>query len=172
MDNVVYLFYTRTINGQSKAMYVERTYWHNTNTRTLLSILIDRIRRTISGFYRVVGRYIKSNLRLERPASSQYASLLTSITSSAILLKCTNIMTRLTVIVAATVQNGIGQNGKLPWHIHKDMNYFAQATTKAPEGTLNAVVMGRNTWESIPERFRPLKDRMNIVISRNNAYEL
>ena len=52
------------------------------------------------------------------------------------------------------------------------MNYFAQATTKAPEGTLNAVVMGRNTWESIPERFRPLKDRMNIVISRNNAYEL
>lgn len=81
-------------------------------------------------------------------------------------------MTRFTVIVAATLQNGIGQNGKLAWHIRKDMNYFAQATTKAPEGMLNAVVMGRNTWESIPETFRPLKNRMNIVISRNSAYEL
>ena len=50
MDNVVYLFYTRTINGQSKAMYVERTYWHNTNTCTLLSILFNRIQRTICGF--------------------------------------------------------------------------------------------------------------------------
>ena len=81
-------------------------------------------------------------------------------------------MSRLTLIVAATLENGIGQNGGLPWHLPKDMAYFAKATSNAPEGKKNAVVMGRNTWESIPMKFRPLKDRVNVVISRNKEYQL
>jgi len=81
-------------------------------------------------------------------------------------------MSRLTLIVAATKSNAIGQNGRLPWRLPKEMAYFAQVTSTAPEGHANAVIMGRNTWESIPQRFRPLKKRVNIVISRNKDYQL
>lgn len=81
-------------------------------------------------------------------------------------------MSRLTLIVAATKSNGIGQNGQLPWHLPKEMKYFAHVTSTAPEDHANAVIMGRNTWESIPQKFKPLKNRVNIVISRNKDYQL
>jgi len=81
-------------------------------------------------------------------------------------------MTRLTIIVAATLTNGIGQNSRLPWRLSKEMAYFARITSNAPEGSANAVVMGRNTWESIPKKFRPLPKRVNVVISSNKQYEL
>ena len=81
-------------------------------------------------------------------------------------------MTKLTVIVAATVSNGIGQSSRLPWRLPQEMAYFARVTSNAPDGTKNAVIMGRKTWESIPTKFRPLKDRINAVISRNQDYAL
>ncbi|KAG2023518.1 dihydrofolate reductase [Coprinopsis cinerea AmutBmut pab1-1] len=81
-------------------------------------------------------------------------------------------MSRLTIIVAATKANGIGKGSNLPWRLAKEMKYFARATSEAPEGTRNAVVMGRTTWESIPEKFRPLPNRVNVVVSRNENYEL
>ncbi|KAJ6519796.1 dihydrofolate reductase-like domain-containing protein [Mycena sanguinolenta] len=81
-------------------------------------------------------------------------------------------MSRLTIIVAATKSNGIGQNSQLPWRLAKEMAYFARVTSNAPEGASNAVIMGRNTWESIPPKFRPLKNRVNIVISRNASYDV
>src|SRR5690606_24683677 len=59
-----------------------------------------------------------------------------------------------------------------PWRLAKEMKYFARATSEAPEGTRNADVMGRTTWESIPEKFRPLPNRVNVVVSRNEKYEL
>jgi dihydrofolate reductase len=77
-----------------------------------------------------------------------------------------------TAIVAATRSNGIGKGGTLPWRLPKEMAYFAQVTSRAPEGAVNAVVMGRNTWESIPAKFRPLRRRMNVVISSNKSYEV
>ncbi|KAG6331429.1 hypothetical protein ID866_7662 [Astraeus odoratus] len=79
-------------------------------------------------------------------------------------------MSGLTVIVAATKSNGIGQNGSMPWHIPKDLAYFSCVTTCAPPGKLNALIMGRGTWESIPPKFRPLKNRLNAVLSRNSTY--
>lgn len=79
-------------------------------------------------------------------------------------------MTSLTLIVAATLANGIGQGSRLPWRLPQEMAYFARVTTAAPEGSANAVIMGRNTWESIPPKFRPLKQRKNIVISSNADY--
>jgi hypothetical protein len=81
-------------------------------------------------------------------------------------------MSRLTIIVAATTSNGIGSNSRLPWRLPAEMKYFARVTSNAPEGKQNYVVMGRNTWESIPKRFRPLVRRVNVVISRNPDYDL
>ncbi|KAK1781727.1 dihydrofolate reductase-like domain-containing protein [Copromyces sp. CBS 386.78] len=79
----------------------------------------------------------------------------------------------LTLVLAATRDMGIGLNGGLPWTgLKKEMAYFARVTKRLPgqlTGTkaLNAVIMGRKTWDSIPPKFRPLKGRLNIVISRS-----
>ncbi|TVY92210.1 Dihydrofolate reductase [Lachnellula willkommii] len=75
----------------------------------------------------------------------------------------------LTLIVAATSKMGIGLRSTLPWTgLKKEMAYFARVTKRAPTpGTTNTVIMGRKTWDSIPPRFRPLKERQNIVISRS-----
>lgn len=80
----------------------------------------------------------------------------------------------LTLIVAATRKMGIGLNGSMPWTgLRKEMQYFARVTTRlppqAPTGAVNAVIMGRKTWDSIPPKFRPLKGRLNIVITRSAA---
>ncbi|KAL8419932.1 hypothetical protein RB594_002911 [Gaeumannomyces avenae] len=74
----------------------------------------------------------------------------------------------LTLIVAATRAMGIGLAGALPWTgLRREMAYFARVTKRAPPGAaVNAVVMGRRTWDSIPPRFRPLKGRLNVVLSR------
>ena len=78
----------------------------------------------------------------------------------------------LTLIVAATKANGFGQSGSLPWRLPLEMAYFARVTSHAPDGVPNAVIMGRKTWESIPKKFKPLKDRVNVVVSRDSSYNL
>ncbi|KAI8635051.1 dihydrofolate reductase [Xylariaceae sp. FL1651] len=84
----------------------------------------------------------------------------------------------LTLVVAATRNMGIGRNGTLPWTgLKKEMAYFARVTRRLPSSAdpvqsppaMNAVIMGRKTWDSIPPKFRPLKGRLNIVISRSHA---
>jgi len=78
---------------------------------------------------------------------------------------------RLQMIVAATESLGIGINGGLPWRIKRDMKFFKDKTTETHEtGKLNAVIMGRKSWESIPAKFRPLPGRLNIVISSQPEY--
>ncbi|CAO1618212.1 unnamed protein product [Parajaminaea phylloscopi] len=77
----------------------------------------------------------------------------------------------LSLIVALSPTNGIGLNGGLPWSLKREMAYFRRATTFVPaeehaRGARNAVIMGRTTWESIPAKFRPLKGRINVVVSR------
>ncbi|KAF2270310.1 dihydrofolate reductase [Lojkania enalia] len=84
----------------------------------------------------------------------------------------------LTLILAATPSLGIGKAGTLPWPmLKKEMGFFARVTKRvspsqgeeieAGKRRVNAVVMGRRTWESIPQKFRPLKDRLNAVITRS-----
>ena len=72
------------------------------------------------------------------------------------------------LIVAMDKENGIGLNGTLPWKLSSDMTFFKEktSTTKSPNKT-NAVIMGRKTYDSIPEKFRPLPNRQNIILSRN-----
>ncbi|MXQ99358.1 hypothetical protein E5288_WYG003409 [Bos mutus] len=71
-------------------------------------------------------------------------------------------------IVAVSQNMGIGKNGNLPWPLlRNEFQYFQRMTTlSSVEGKQNVVIMGRKTWFSIPEKNRPLKDRINIVLSR------
>ncbi|XP_012371651.1 dihydrofolate reductase-like [Octodon degus] len=73
----------------------------------------------------------------------------------------------LNCIVAVSQNMGIGRNRDLPWTpLRNEFNYFQRmTTTTSVEGKQNLVVMGRKTWFSIPEKNRPLKDRINIVLS-------
>ena len=81
---------------------------------------------------------------------------------------------KINLIVAACGKSlGIGLNGELPWRLTSEMKYFAETTTKTKDPSkINAVIMGRKTWESIPMKFRPLKNRYNIILSRQANYSL
>ena len=78
------------------------------------------------------------------------------------------------LIVAACGKSlGIGLNGELPWKLKSEMKYFAETTSKTKDiDKINAVIMGRKTWESIPLKFRPLKNRFNVILSRQANYSL
>ncbi|MCM1152112.1 MAG: dihydrofolate reductase [Muribaculum sp.] len=66
-------------------------------------------------------------------------------------------------IIAAVARDGaIGINGDLIWHLPGDLPRFKALTLDT------TLVMGRKTWESLP--FRPLKDRRNIIVTRNADY--
>jgi dihydrofolate reductase len=68
-------------------------------------------------------------------------------------------------IVVARAGNGvIGRDGGLPWHLPTDMRRFRELTSG------HAVVMGRKTYESIPDRYRPLPERRNLVLSTNRDW--
>jgi dihydrofolate reductase len=69
------------------------------------------------------------------------------------------------VMIAAVARNGvIGRDNALLWHLPEDMRHFRTATAGC------AVIMGRKTWDSLPERFRPLPGRRNIVVTRQPAW--
>ncbi len=76
------------------------------------------------------------------------------------------------IIVACDEQGGIGKGGALPWHIPSDLKHFKEVTTAPYGAAQNVVMMGRKTWESIPEKFRPLPLRLNVVITSQDNYAL
>lgn len=77
------------------------------------------------------------------------------------------------IIVAVDLKQGIGKNGTLPWHLPADMEHFKQVTESTEsESKKNAVIMGRKTWESLPDKFRPLPRRLNVVLTHNKNLSL
>jgi len=110
------------------------------------------------------------------------------------------------LILAVSKNNGIGKDGKLPWNLPTDMQFFKSVTTKIFDRNenfnkmisekmirssyqpifdilkdsqtfeknylkkKNIVVMGRQTWESIPIKFKPLENRINVVLSRDSEF--
>ena len=69
-------------------------------------------------------------------------------------------------LIFARARNGvIGKDNTLPWHLPEDLAHFKQTTLGQP------VVMGRKTWESLPQKFRPLPGRTNIVVTRQTNWQ-
>ncbi len=66
------------------------------------------------------------------------------------------------LIVAVSENNVIGKDNDLIWRLPKDMKFFKEKTLG------HFVLMGRKNFESIPEKFRPLPDRVNIVVTRGD----
>lgn len=72
--------------------------------------------------------------------------------------------TTVTLLWAQDRTGAIGRDNTVPWHVPEDLRRFRELTGTAP------VVMGRKTWESLPDRFRPLPRRPNVVITRSASY--
>jgi dihydrofolate reductase len=70
----------------------------------------------------------------------------------------------ISIIVAVAENNAIGKNNQLLWHLPADMKFFKEKTIG------HCVITGRKNYESIPEKFRPLPNRTNIVITRQKNY--
>lgn len=71
---------------------------------------------------------------------------------------------RISIIVAHSKNMAIGKANSLLWRLPDDLKRFKTLTSGHP------VIMGRKTWESLPEKFRPLPGRTNIVVTRDASY--
>jgi dihydrofolate reductase len=71
---------------------------------------------------------------------------------------------KIKLIVAMDLNNGIGKNNDLMWHLPSDMRFFKETTLN------QIVVMGRKNFESIPEKFRPLSNRENVILTRQENF--
>jgi dihydrofolate reductase len=68
------------------------------------------------------------------------------------------------LVWAQTTAGVIGKDGDMPWHLPEDMKHFTRLTTGHP------VIMGRKTWLSFPDKYRPLPGRTNIVVTRQEGW--
>lgn len=87
---------------------------------------------------------------------------------------------KISIVVCVDIDNGISLNGQIPWKFKKDLKLFKNLTEKSinPLDNIdnnnitkpNVVIMGRKTYEDIPTIYRPLKNRINIVLTSNKDY--
>lgn len=70
------------------------------------------------------------------------------------------------IIVAVSDNGVIGVKNDLPWHLPKDMKFFKETT----QG--HAIITGRKNYESIPEKYRPLPGRFNILLTKQEGYSV
>ena len=71
---------------------------------------------------------------------------------------------KVSLIVAMDLDRGIGRDNDLMWHLPNDMKFFKETTQD------HIVVMGRKNYDSIPEKYRPLPKRENVVLTRNTEF--
>jgi dihydrofolate reductase len=69
------------------------------------------------------------------------------------------------LVWAQAANRVVGRDNAIPWRIPEDMAHFRALTTGA------TVIMGRRTWDSLPARFRPLPDRVNVVLTRSASFD-
>ncbi len=70
----------------------------------------------------------------------------------------------ISIIAALSRNRVIGRNNDLPWKLPDDMKYFMETTRG------NTVIMGRKNYDSLPQRFKPLPNRTNIVVTRRQNF--
>lgn len=84
-------------------------------------------------------------------------------------------MKRLALVAACCRSHGIGKDGDLPWRLKSELEFFSRITSTVLHGQTNsgddvvkknAVIMGMRTYMAIPPRYRPLRNRVNVVLSR------
>jgi dihydrofolate reductase len=73
-------------------------------------------------------------------------------------------LTGIGMVWAQSSTGVIGRGGGMPWHLPEDLVHFSRLTKGHP------VIMGRKTWESFPDKYRPLPGRTNIVITRQEGW--
>ncbi|MDP9694187.1 UNVERIFIED_ORG: dihydrofolate reductase [Arthrobacter globiformis] len=73
-------------------------------------------------------------------------------------------MSGIGLVWAQTPAGVIGKDGDMPWNLPEDLKHFTKVTTGHP------VIMGRKTWLSFPAKYRPLPNRTNIVITRQENW--
>lgn len=79
---------------------------------------------------------------------------------------------KISIILASDSDGWIWRNNNLAWNIPLDIKYFKDTTSNTKDlAKHNAVIMWRKTWESIPSKFRPLKNRINCILSRTLKVE-
>jgi dihydrofolate reductase len=77
----------------------------------------------------------------------------------------------ISLILACNINGGIGYDKQIPWYVPGELQKFKEITSEVQvSGKVNAVVMGRNTWESLPKR--PLQNRLNIVLTSDTKYKV
>ena len=75
---------------------------------------------------------------------------------------------KVNLILAVDDKNWLWKNNSLAWNIPSDLKHFKEKTEKTEDlAKLNAVIMWRKTWESIPSKFKPLSDRINCIITKS-----
>ena len=72
----------------------------------------------------------------------------------------------ISIIVAYAKNRVIGSEQDIPWYIREDMQFFKKRTTG------KIVIMGRKTYESIPDKYRPFPDRQSYILTRDESYEV
>lgn len=73
-------------------------------------------------------------------------------------------MSEIKLILARSLNNVIGHNNKLPWHVPDDLKSFKEKTMG------HSVLMGRKTWDSLPSSVKPLPGRLNVIATRDIGF--
>jgi len=73
---------------------------------------------------------------------------------------------KITLVVAHDNNKAIGKDGDMPWHLPNDLKWFKKKTIH------KMIVMGRATWESLPDQYKPLPNRVNLVMTKNQSFSV
>jgi len=72
---------------------------------------------------------------------------------------------KVSLIAATDLERGIGKNNDLMWNLPADMQFFKNTTAG------QVVIMGRKNYDSVPEKYRPLPNRLNVILTRNTDFK-